>query len=180
MDRSLFSFIWRHSRREQMMLLVVTLITFPFLYATLELPKRIINDAIGAVDGQIFMLGITLSQTQFLLALCVGYLLAVLAHGLIKMRLNTMKGIVAERLLRRFRYTLLARMMRFPRSYFQSTSQGELVAMVTRCLLVPAIFLVWVGRHRADPLAGLSDPDAATPDQPVEQTAHHGSAQFGR
>jgi len=131
MDRSLFSFIWKHSKREQIMLLAVTLITFPFLFATLELPKRIINDAIGASDPVIPLAGYDLSQIQFLTALCLGYLGAVLVHGLLKMRLNTMKGVTAERLLRRFRFKLIARMMRFPKRYYQNTSQGELVSMVT-------------------------------------------------
>ena len=131
MDRSLSAFIWKHSKRQQLVLLGVTLLTFPFLYATLELPKRIINDAIGAEDPMVMTFGYQLSQIQFLTALCVGYLLAVLAHGLLKMRLNTMKGVVAERLLRRFRYGLLSRMTRFPKRYFQNTSQGELVSMVT-------------------------------------------------
>ena len=49
--------------------------------------------------------GTELSQVQFLLALCLAYLGAVLVHGLMKMRLNTMKGVLAERLLRRFRYS---------------------------------------------------------------------------
>ena len=47
-NAAIFSFIWKYSRREQLVLLAFTIITFPFLYATLELPKRIINDAIGA------------------------------------------------------------------------------------------------------------------------------------
>jgi hypothetical protein len=42
-----------------------------------------------------------------------------------------MKGVLAERLLRRFRYQLLTRILRFPRPYFRNTSQGELVSMVT-------------------------------------------------
>jgi ABC-type multidrug transport system fused ATPase/permease subunit len=148
MEPTLFSFIWKYSRREQIMLLLVTLITFPFLYVTLELPKRIINDAIGADRDQVFMLGVDLSQTQFLMTLCFGYLGAVFVHGLLKMRLNTMKGVVAERLLRRFRYSLIARMLRFPRSYFQSTSQGELVAMVT---------------SEAEPMGGLMGDAVAQP-----------------
>ena len=131
MDRSLSAFIWKYSKHEQLLLLAVTLLTFPFLYATLELPKRIINDAIGSVDPMVKAFGYEFSQIQFLSALCFGYLAAVLAHGLLKMRLNTMKGVVAERLLRRFRYSLISRMMRFPKRYFQNTSQGELVSMVT-------------------------------------------------
>lgn len=148
MERSIFSFIWKYSRRDQLLLLAFTLFTFPFLYATLELPKRIINDAIGADTAFITIFGYELTQVQFLMALCFGYLASVLAHGLLKMRLNTMKGVLSERLLRRFRYQLVSRMMRFPRSYFQETSQGELVSMVT---------------SEAEPMGGLMGDAVAQP-----------------
>ncbi len=131
MEKSLFRFIWKYSKRDQLILLAVTLLTFPFLYVSLELPKRIINDAIGGTGENVVLIGLTLSQIQFLMILCVGFLLAVLVNGLIKMRLNTMKGVLAERLLRRFRFQLLTRILRFPRPYFRTTSQGELVSMVT-------------------------------------------------
>ncbi len=148
MERSLFGFIWKHSKRDQVLLLLVTLVTFPFLYATLELPKRIINDAIGAKSDTVALWGVDLGQIEFLMVLCGIYLLAVLVHGLLKMRLNTMKGVVSERLLRRLRYTLIARMMRFPRSYFRTTSQGELVSMVT---------------SEAEPMGGLMGDALAQP-----------------
>ncbi len=148
MEPSIFSFIWKYSRREQFYLLAFTLITFPFLYATLELPKRIINDAIGALTNRIDVFGYEMSQVQFLMALCFAYLAAVLVHGLLKMRLNTMKGVLSERMLRRFRYELVSRMMRFPRSYFQNTSQGELVSMVT---------------SEAEPMGGLMGDAVAQP-----------------
>ena len=130
------------------MLLILTVVTFPFLYASLELPKRIINDAIGADMDTVTMFAFDLSQIQFLLLLCFSYLGAVTVHGLLKMRLNTMKGVVAERLLRRFRYRLLARMLRFPRTYFRTTSQGELVSMVT---------------SEAEPMGGLMGDALAQP-----------------
>ncbi len=148
MERTLFAFIWKHSKRQQFMLLLVTLITFPFLYATLELPKRIINDAIDANNPMVGVYGIELTQIQFLVALSFGYLGAVLCHGLLKMRLNTMKGVLAERMLRRFRYQLISRMMRFPKPYFQRTSQGELVSMVT---------------SEAEPMGGLMGDAVAQP-----------------
>ena len=148
MERTLFSFIWKYSKRDQVLLLLVTLVTFPFLYATLELPKRIINDAIGADSDTVTVWGVTMGQVQFLMLLCGIYLAAVQAHGLLKMRLNTMKGIVSERMLRRLRYTLIARMMRFPRSYFRTTSQGELVSMVT---------------SEAEPMGGLMGDALAQP-----------------
>ncbi len=149
MEPSIFSFIWKFSKREQLFLLVFTIFTFPFLYATLELPKRIINDAIGAETSVIDLWNdFEVSQTQFLLILCALYLGAVLAHGVLKMRLNTMKGVLAERLLRRFRYQLIGRMMRFPSAYFKSTSQGELVSMVT---------------SEAEPMGGLMGDAVAQP-----------------
>ncbi len=148
MEPSIFSFIWKFSKREQLFLLCFTIFTFPFLYATLELPKRIINDAIGSDTSSVETWIGTFSQTQFLFILCGLYLAAVTSHGLLKMRLNTMKGVLAERLLRRFRYTLIGRMMRFPRSYFQKTSQGELVSMVT---------------SEAEPMGGLMGDAVAQP-----------------
>lgn len=148
MERSIFAFIWKYSRREQFVLLAFTVFTFPFLYATLELPKRIINDAIGAEASVVRVLDFEMSQTQFLVLLCLAYLAAVLVHGLLKMRLNTMKGVLSERMLRRFRYQLIARMMRFPRRYYQTTSQGELVSMVT---------------SEAEPMGGLMGDAVAQP-----------------
>ncbi|MDK3017190.1 ABC transporter transmembrane domain-containing protein [Pseudodonghicola sp. IC7] len=101
------------------------------LYLTLELPKRIINDAIGSQSKTITYWGVTFDQVPFLGLLCLGFLVAVLAHGLLKMRINTMKGVLSERMLRRFRYQLIARVLRFPQPYFERVSQGELVSMIT-------------------------------------------------
>nr|WP_241461362.1 ABC transporter transmembrane domain-containing protein [Sulfitobacter noctilucicola] len=123
--------MWKYSKRDQLILLAVTLTLFPLLYLTLELPKRIINDAIGASSDRVDLFGYDVGQITFLMILCGAFLLAVLAHGIMKMRINTMKGVLAERLLRRLRYTLIARILRFPAPYFERTSQGELVSMVT-------------------------------------------------
>ena len=131
MERSLFSFVWKYSRRQQIALLFLTVLTFPILYFTLELPKLIINDAIGAQGEFVTLLGRQYSQVTYLLLLCGAFLLAVITWGVVKMRLNTMKGIMAERLLRRFRYQLIARVLRFPLPHFRRTSQGEMVSIIT-------------------------------------------------
>jgi len=110
---------------------VVTATLFPLLYLTLELPKRIINDAIGSQTPVIDVWGYQMSQVSFLALLCAAFLVSVLVHGLVKMRINTMKGILSERMLRRFRYQLIARILRFPQPYFERVSQGELVSMIT-------------------------------------------------
>ncbi|WP_370302964.1 ABC transporter transmembrane domain-containing protein [Pseudooceanicola sp.] len=148
MERSIFAFIWKHSKRQQLWLLALTVLTFPFLYASLELPKRIVNDAIGASESSIDLFGVTLSQVQYLLLLCVAFLATVLIGGLMKMQLNTLKGVLSERLLRRLRYQLINRMMRFPAPYFRTTSQGELVSMIT---------------SEAEPMGGLMGDAVAQP-----------------
>jgi len=130
-ERSIFGFIWKYSKRDQLILLAVTATLFPLLYLTLELPKRIINDAIGASSEVVEVWGFALEQTTFLVILCFAFLAAVLAHGLMKMRINTMKGVLSERMLRRFRYQLIRRALRFPQPYFERVSQGELVSMIT-------------------------------------------------
>jgi putative ABC transport system ATP-binding protein len=48
MSKNLFSFVWKHSSREQMLLLLATAVSFPILYVTLSLPKLILN---GAIEG---------------------------------------------------------------------------------------------------------------------------------
>ncbi|WP_298849242.1 ABC transporter transmembrane domain-containing protein [uncultured Ruegeria sp.] len=148
MEPTLFSFIWKHSKKQQLVLLVLTVLSFPFLYASLELPKQIINDAIGAPGDTVVIWGITVTQVQYLLVLCFAFLATVIASGLMKMRINTMKGVLAERMLRRLRFTLIERSMRFPKSYFATTSQGELVSMIT---------------SEAEPMGGLMGDAIAQP-----------------
>jgi ABC-type multidrug transport system fused ATPase/permease subunit len=103
------------------------------LYLTLELPKRIINDAISSDQSFIYVewLDREFDQVTFLMLLCGAFLIYVLGHGLPKMRINTLKGILSERMLRRFRFQLISRIMRFPQPYLKRTSQGEMVSMIT-------------------------------------------------
>ncbi len=133
MESTVFTFIRRHSLRHQILILIITAVSFPFLYFSLDLPKTIINKAIdGDPDGfPIQVAGVSLGQIEYLMALCFVFLALVFVNGGFKFQVNLFKGVVAERLLRRLRYTLLARALRFPLSQFQKTSQGELVAMVT-------------------------------------------------
>ncbi|PSL20884.1 cyclic nucleotide-binding protein [Shimia abyssi] len=130
-EPTLFSFIWKFSKRDQMVLLVLTACLFPLQFLTLELPKRIINDAIDAEQSFIDVFNIEMAQETFLITLSVLFLVAVLGHGLMKMRINTMKGVLSERMLRRFRFILISRVTRFPQPYLRRVSQGELVAMIT-------------------------------------------------
>ncbi|MCA0928157.1 ABC transporter transmembrane domain-containing protein [Ruegeria profundi] len=148
MEPTLFAFIWKYSKKQQLVLLLLTVLSFPFLYASLELPKQIINGAIGAPSDTVTTFGVTVTQVQYLMILCFAFLATVIASGLMKMRINTMKGILAERMLRRLRFTMIERTMRFPKSYFATTSQGELVSMIT---------------SEAEPMGGLMGDAIAQP-----------------
>ncbi|MGA0394956.1 MAG: ABC transporter transmembrane domain-containing protein, partial [Rhodospirillales bacterium] len=98
---------------------------------SLELPKRIINNAIGGKNFPMEILGRQFEQIQFLFVLCGLLLALILINGAFKMYINVFKGLIAERLLRRLRYQLYERILRFPMPRFQRTSQGELVSMTT-------------------------------------------------
>jgi ABC-type multidrug transport system fused ATPase/permease subunit len=130
MDRNIFRYILRHSLRPQALILTLTAVSFPFLYATLELPKRIINEALADSAGGSF-LGQRFSQVEYLFLLCGVFLLLVLINGGFKYVINVYQGIVAERMLRRLRYDLYSRILRFPLPHFRRISQGEIVTMIT-------------------------------------------------
>ena len=106
---SVFAFILRHSRVEQGILIAFGLVSLPVLYATLELPKRIVNGAIDAEEHTTTIFGVMLSQTGHLFFLCAIYLLTIFANGALKFYLNVRKGRVGERILRRLRLSIFRR-----------------------------------------------------------------------
>ncbi len=130
MDKSIFGFIVRYSRREQLIITAITILSFPFLYYSLVLPKIIVNDALGGRNFPRTYFGFEFSQQDYLLVLCAVLLTLLIVNGMFLMKLNTYKNASSERMLRRLRYMLYQRILRFPISRFQRVSQGELSAMV--------------------------------------------------
>lgn len=132
MEPTIFKFILKHSVKEQLALLLVTAISFPFLYLSLDLPKTIINKAIDGKGGfPKEVLGFPLDQLPYLMALCALFLLLVFINGAFKYFVNVYRGVVGERMLRRLRYQLFERVLRFPLPQFRKQSQGEIIAMIT-------------------------------------------------
>ena len=130
MEKTLFGFIWRYSKRDQIILLVLTAISFPFLYLSLDLPKTIINKAIGGKDVPEEIFGMTVDQIDYLLILSGAFLALVFVNGGFKFYVNVFRGQLGERMLRRLRYSLLSRVLRFPLPQFKRVSQGEVIQMV--------------------------------------------------
>lgn len=135
MEKGLYGFIWRYSKGYQLIILCVTVASFPLLYYALELPKIIVNDALGSKPDAIpfprAYFGFEFGQQDYLLTLCALFLLVLIINGGIMMALFIFKGITSERLLRRLRYQLFERIHRFPLKQFQKTSQGEVTSMIT-------------------------------------------------
>ncbi len=137
LEPRLFSYIWRHSKRDQIAICAVVLASLPFYFASLDLPKRIVNDAITGrafshgqdtatfleikVDWPAFLGGgrtelfdgFQVDRLELLLGLSLMFLGLVIVNGAFKFWINLQKGILGERMLRRLRFQLFALMLRF-------------------------------------------------------------------
>jgi ABC-type multidrug transport system fused ATPase/permease subunit len=137
MENSIFRYILRYSAPQQLYLVVITVASYPFLFMSLELPKTIVNEAIDGKGPPFtlslmgFSLQVDSSQIQFLLMLSFTYLFLVLMNGAFKYHINVFKGQLGERLLRRLRYQLYERMLRFPLPRFRRLGQGEIIPIIT-------------------------------------------------
>lgn len=154
LDRNLLRYVWRHTRREQLWILFIILISMPTYFMVLDLPVRIINQPIqgegfeqvgatqqfleltlslpsflGGASWQVFE-GFTLTRIPYLVALSTLFLLLVCINGLFKFYINTYKGRLGERMLRRMRYQLTDRVLRFPISHFKRVKGSEIASMV--------------------------------------------------
>lgn len=131
MDKSIYTYILRHTKTDQVWLILLTVASMPLVYAVLEIPKIIINDAIGGGGAVFDVFGYALTQTQYLLLLSGAYLGMVVITGGLKYFISVYRGVLGERMLRRFRYMLYHRILRFPLPHFKNLSASEIIPMVT-------------------------------------------------
>ena len=151
MEPNIFRFIWTHSRQAQVAVLLLVLGSMIPYYLAFDLPKQIVN---GPLQGrgfdtpgstQPFMAlsveiplygtvhltdGIPLERLPMLMALSLTFLALVIVNGLFKYVINTQKGLLGERLLRRIRYQLVDRILRFRPARFTQLKAGEVASMV--------------------------------------------------
>ena len=135
---ALFRYIIQFSLPQQAILVLLTLASLPVYYASLDLPKQIVDRAIGGnradFPKSVGFAGIEFgqfNQLQYLAFLAGLFLFTVLINGGFKYVINVYKGRLGEAMLRRLRAQLLSRILRFPLPQFRRVSQGELIAMVT-------------------------------------------------
>ncbi len=131
MEKSLFKFIWKYSAPQQIVILFITVISYPVSYVLLELPKLITNDAIQGTEFPKEVLGFEFDQVTYLVLLCFTFLFLVIVANGIKLILNVYKGRLGERMLRRLRFELFQRVLRFRLPHFKKVSSGEIIPMIT-------------------------------------------------
>src|ERR1700752_1487303 len=66
LDSSIYGYILHYSMREQIYLVVGPLLSFPFLYYSLDLPKLIVNRAISGKEFPQKFLGMEFEQIPYL------------------------------------------------------------------------------------------------------------------
>lgn len=148
-------YIWTHTRPQQLWILFIVLASMPTYFMSLDLPKQIVN---GPIQGrgfdnpeatQIFLRislpvpravdpsgvltlfdGFELNRLQMLFALSIVFLALVVINGQFKLYINTYKGRLGERMLRRIRYELVDRVLRFPLAHFKRVKSSEVASMI--------------------------------------------------
>jgi len=130
-EKSLFRWVLKHSAQGQIILVAMSVISFPIIYVTLELPKTIVNDALQGVDFPREILTLEFDQIPYLFLLCGVFFAMVVLNNVVKYFFNNYRGVVGERMLRRLRYALYERVMRMRPSEYRKASPGEIVQMVT-------------------------------------------------
>lgn len=151
MEPRLSRYIWTHTRAQQVWILMIVALSMVPYFMALDLPKRIVNGPIqgdgfetaGATQRfmdlsfnlpffgtvQLFP-GVELERMSTLFALSGVFLLLVVVNGLFKFYINTFKGRLGERMLRRVRFELVDRILRFPPDTFKRLKGAEISSMV--------------------------------------------------
>lgn len=151
MEKSLAKYIWSNTRLEQIWILLVVAASMVPYFLSFDLPKQIVN---GPIQGKGFegegarqtfahiaydiplighieiFRGLKLTRYEMLIALSLVFLALVVLNGLFKLYINTYKGRLGERMLRRIRFELVDRVLRFPPSHFKRVKSPEIATMI--------------------------------------------------
>lgn len=122
MPSSLYAFIWRSSRRQQIWLTLITLIVAPMSMVPLELQRRIVDEAIKD------------RNLRYMILLCGVYLIVLLMQGGLKYWLNVYRGSLVERIALQLRnrvFEVLVKGSPKQRDRAPLTSKGAIVSITS-------------------------------------------------
>ncbi|PVE22152.1 multidrug ABC transporter ATP-binding protein [Microvirga sp. KLBC 81] len=154
MEKSLFRYIWTHSKRDQLFICFVVLLSQPFYFISLDLPRQIVNQVIqgeafkdgnvtatflelgfdwpqwlGGGSVQIFE-GFQVGRIGLLVGLSCLFLFFVVVNNGFKYWVNVSKGVLGERMLRRMRFDLFAMLLRFTPEALRTVKSSETATII--------------------------------------------------
>lgn len=155
MNKSLFRYVWRWSKRDQLAIFAVVLASLPFYYMSLDLPRKIVNEAIqgrafeqgrttapfldftiswpswlgGSGRWEVFG-GFEVERLHLLFGLSFLFLFFVLVNGFFKYWINVAKGALGERMMRRLRFELFAFALRFTPEALRTVKSTEAATII--------------------------------------------------
>lgn len=150
MERNFFIYFWRASARDQTRVLGLVLASLPFYFASLSLPKAIVNGPITGAGFEtegarqpfltiglpwpfgetVLFEGVALDRVGLLFALSALFLVLVFVNGGFKLAINTLKGRMGEVMLQGLRFELIDRVLRFPPQEFRRRKPSEIATMI--------------------------------------------------
>jgi len=154
MEKSLFRYIWTHSKRDQLFICFVVLLSQPFYFISLDLPRQIVNQAIQGeafVDGNVtapflriaidlpqwmgggsvqLFEGFQVGRIGLLIGLSCLFLFFVVVNNGFKYWVNVAKGVLGERMLRRMRLDLFAMVLRFTPEALRTIKSSETATII--------------------------------------------------
>jgi ABC-type multidrug transport system fused ATPase/permease subunit len=117
--RELYAYVWRSSARQQIVLIVLSVIAAVLATAPLELQRHIINTLAGR------------ERAERLAWLCGGYLAAALAIGGLKYTVNIRSSRLGESMIRSLREKIFNRSATISRGETATDSSGTVVTMIS-------------------------------------------------
>lgn len=151
MEKGLTRYIWSNTYKQQIWILLIVAASMIPYFLSFDLPKRIVN---GPIQGEGFedpdatqrflaiafdlpwigpvelFEGFEVGRVGMLMALSGVFLGLVVLNGLFKFYINTYKGRLGERMLRRIRFELVDRVLRFPPVQFKRIKSAEIATMI--------------------------------------------------
>ncbi|MFO7686621.1 MAG: ABC transporter transmembrane domain-containing protein [Desulfobacterales bacterium] len=127
--RTLWSWVLTTRPKLQFLLIFIILITVFTRVVPLEMQKRVVNEAIY------------LRKVDLLLIYCGIYLAAVISQGALKLLINYIQAMIAQRALSEMRKELYHHILTLPLDFFRKTQPGLVVSALTTELPVAGNFV---------------------------------------
>jgi len=150
LEPNYFKFLIGNQPRLQGYAILLAILTIPLTYATLHIPKIIVDDGVLDKSFPKEVLGFQLSQAELLAALCFLFLFLNIAAGYLKLKLNILVGYISELGMRDLRMTVL--------KFLHKVSNKDIPASQKSQIIIPEMeaFGGFIGEFLTIPVVQVS------------------------